>query len=312
MNLVSQKLARAVATLLAVSFITFMLTSLLPGDPAIGMLGPGGVTPQAIAAVRAELGLNHPLPIRYWLWLEHALRGNLGYSFVSNVSVRSELTTHLPVTLEIIVLAMVISLVLAVPGGIVSAARAGRPIDQVTSGLSFVLLAVPSFVMALLLILLFAVKVHLFPASGWTPLTQNPLQNLRGAFLPSLALALPQVAIFLRLLRGDIVALAQAKGISNLRVLLRHAFRISSLSLVTIIGLQVGFLLGGTVIVENLFSLPGIGSVLVQSIISRDLVTVQGLTLFISVAFVLVNLSVDLLYTVIDPRIRRGHTLATV
>jgi peptide/nickel transport system permease protein len=303
-----------------VSFITFMLTSLLPGDPAIGMLGPGGVTPQAIAAVRAELGLNHPLPIRYWLWLEHALRGNLGYSFVSNVSVRSELTTHLPVTLEIIVLAMVISLVLAVPGGIVSAARAGRPIDQVTSGLSFVLLAVPSFVMALLLILLFAVKVHLFPASGWTPLTQNPLQNLRGAFLPSLALALPQVAIFLRLLRGDMittlredfVALAQAKGISNLRVLLRHAFRISSLSLVTIIGLQVGFLLGGTVIVENLFSLPGIGSVLVQSIISRDLVTVQGLTLFISVAFVLVNLSVDLLYTVIDPRIRRGHTLATV
>jgi peptide/nickel transport system permease protein len=170
----------------------------------------------------------------------------------------------------------------------------------------------------LLLILVFAVDIHLFPASGWVPLTQNPVQNLRSAFLPSVALALPQVAIFARLLRGDMittlhedfVALAHAKGLSTMRVLFGHAFRPSSFSLVTVAGLQIGFLLGGTVIVENLFSLPGIGSMLVSAINARDLVTVQALTVFIATVFVLINFGVDLLYSVLDPRIRRGRSLA--
>jgi len=205
-----------------------------------------------------------------------------------------------------------------VPLGIWNAHRAGHLSDQVTAAITFVLLAVPSFVLALLLILLFAVKVHFFPASGWVPLTQDPVQNLRSATLPALALALPQVAIFARLLRGDMVTtlhedfitLAHAKGLSNLRVLLVHAFRPSSFSLVTVIGLQVGFLLGGTVIVENLFSLPGIGSMLVSAINSRDLVTVQALTLFIGSAFVIINFGVDMIYSTLDPRIRRGRALA--
>ncbi len=313
------KAVRMIATLLAVSFLTFLLTTLLPGNPAAAMLGPGGVSPKAIKAVDAELGLNHPFFDRYGIWLGHVLHGNLGYSFVNNTPVRSELAQGLPVTLEIIMLAMIMSLAIAVPGGIICAHRAGRVADRVISSVSFVLLAVPSFVMALLLILFFAVDVHLFPASGWVPLTQNIGQNLRSAFLPSLALALAQVAIFLRLLRSDMVttlredfvSLARAKGISERRVLLRHALRPSSLSLVTVVGLQFGFLLGGTVIVENLFALPGIGSVLVQSIVSGDLVTVQGVTLFIAAAFVIVNFAVDMTYTLIDPRIRRGRTLVS-
>ena len=314
----ADKFATLVATLLAVSFGSFMLTSLLPGDPAALMLGPSGITPQALIAVRQELGLDHPLFVRYWIWLSHVARGNLGFSYANNQSVRTMIWSHLPVTLEIIVLAMVISVALAVPLGIWNAHRAGHLSDQVTAAITFVLLAVPSFVLALLLILLFAVKVHFFPASGWVPLTQDPVQNLRSATLPALALALPQVAIFARLLRGDMVTtlhedfitLAHAKGLSNLRVLLVHAFRPSSFSLVTVIGLQVGFLLGGTVIVENLFSLPGIGSMLVSAINSRDLVTVQALTLFIGSAFVIINFGVDMIYSTLDPRIRRGRALA--
>jgi peptide/nickel transport system permease protein len=315
-----RKFGGLILTLLAVAFLTFLLTSLLPGNPALAMLGPSGVSAKAIAAVDAELGLNHSIIVRFWIWLGHVLHGNLGYSYANNMSVRTELAQYLPVTLELIVLAMVISLVLAIPGGVFTAYRAGRPVDQVSSGLTFVLIGIPSFVMALLLIYVFAVKFHLFPASGWVPLTQNPAENLRYAFLPAFTLALSQVAIFMRLLRGDMittlnedyVSLARSKGISTPRLLFRHAFRPSSFSLVTVVGLQVGFLLGGTVIVENLFAAPGIGMLLVQAIEARDLVTVQGITLFIAVAFVLVNFAVDLLYSVLDPRIRRGSaSLAT-
>jgi len=313
MTSLPRKFVSLLLTLLAVAFLTFMLTSLLPGNPAVALLGQQAITAKAIVAVDAELGLNHPLPLRFALWLGHTLTGNLGYSFVTNSSVSSELASRLPVTIEIILLAMVISLVLAIVGGIISAQRAGRVLDHLLADTSFVLLAVPTFVMALLLILLFAVRSHVFPASGWVPLTQDPFQNLRYAFLPSLALALPQVPVFMRLLRADMItvlnedfiALARSKGISPARVLLGHAFRLSSFSLVTVAGLQVGFLLGGTVIVENIFALPGIGSLLVQSIYSRDLATVQGVTLFIAAAFVVVNFCVDLIYTVIDPRIRR-------
>jgi peptide/nickel transport system permease protein len=313
------KVVGLVATLLAVSFLTFMLTSLLPGDPAATILGESGVTKEALAAVRAELGLNHPLPYRYWLWLDHLVHGNLGFSYAKNTKVSSLLASHLPVTVEIIVLALIISLVVAVPIGVFTAYRPGRIADQIAAGTTFVLLAIPSFVMALLLILVFAVHLRVLPASGWVPLSQNPVKNLRSAFLPSVALALPQIAVFARILRGDMittlredfVALATAKGLSTPRVLFGHAFRPSSFSLVTVVGLQVGFLLGGTVIVETLFSLPGIGAMLIGAIESRDLITVQGLTLFIAAAFVLVNFSVDLLYSVLDPRIRRGRSLAS-
>jgi peptide/nickel transport system permease protein len=318
MRVVRRKVTGLITTLLAVSLGAFFLTSLLPGDPAVALLGQSGVTPGAIAAVRRQLGLNHSLPDRYWIWLDHVLHGNLGFSLVQQQSVSSLLRSHLPVTLELVALSLILSLLAAIPIGIFTAYRAGRPADQVLSTLTFVGLAVPSFVVAVILILLFAVDFKLVPASGWIPLTANPVQNLRTAILPSVALALPQVAIFARVLRSDMVTtlqqdyiwMARSKGISTWRVLLVHAFRPSSLPLVTVTGLQVGFLLGGTVIVENIFSLPGIGQLLVTSISSRDLISVQGVTLFIAASFVLVNFAVDMLYSSLDPRIRRDRSLA--
>jgi peptide/nickel transport system permease protein len=280
------------------------------------MLGQNGVTPQALAQVRQQLGLNEPLPLRYLHWLGHVLHGNLGYSLVQQQSVSSILRTHLPVTLELVILSTVISLIVAVPIGIITAYRAGRATDQVLSTLTFVGLAIPTFVVALLLVLLLAVDVHVFPASGWVPLTANPASNLRSAFLPAVALALPQIAILSRVLRSDMVTtlqqdyiwMAQAKGLRTRRILFVHAFKPSSLALVTVAGLQVGFLLGGTVIVENLFGLPGLGQLMVSSILSRDLIVVQGVTLFIAAAFVIVNFLVDMLYSTLDPRIRRDRT----
>lgn len=304
-----------VSTLLAVSIGAFLLTSLLPGDPAAALLGQSGVTPQALAQVRHQLGLNQPLPVRYIHWLGHVLQGNLGFSLVQQQSVSSILTTHLPVTIELVVLSTVISLVLAVPIGILTAYHAGRLTDQVVSTLTFVGLAVPTFVVALVLVLLLAVDVHVFPASGWVALTASPFSNLRSALLPSVSLALPQVAILSRVLRSDMVTtlqqdfiwMAQAKGLRTRRILFVHAFKPSSLALVTVAGLQVGFLLGGTVIVENLFGLPGLGQLMVTSILSRDLIVVQGVTLFIAAAFVIVNFLVDMLYSTLDPRIRRDR-----
>lgn len=318
MRVLQRKLVGLITTLLAVSVGAFFLTSLLPGDPAVALLGQSGVTPEAVATVRRELGLNHSLPYRYWLWLDHLLHGNLGFSLVQQQSVSSLLRSHLPVTLELVILSLILSLMLAVPVGMVAAYFAGRAVDRTLSTLTFIGLAVPSFVVAVVLILVFAVDLHAVPASGWTPLTANPVENLRTAILPAAALALPQVAIFARVLRSEMVTtlqqdymwLARSKGLPTWRLLLVHAFRPSSLPLVTVTGLQVGFLLGGTVIVENLFSLPGIGQLLVTSISSRDLIVVQGLTLFIAAAFVIVNFAVDLLYSSLDPRIRRDRAIA--
>ncbi|HWE57183.1 MAG TPA: ABC transporter permease [Acidimicrobiales bacterium] len=317
---IGRQVVALLATLLAVSVLSFLLTSLLPGDPAVAILGPSGITQQSLASARRALGLDHPLVQRYWDWLGNVVHGNLGSSFITHISVSSELRQHLPVTLELIVLATIFSVVLAIPFGIWSGYRAGRADDRIISLLAFAGLAVPTFVVALMLILVCAVDLHWLPASGWVPLTQSPWQNFRSALLPALALALPQMAVNVRVLRSDVAATMQsdfvtfavAKGLPLRKILFRHAFRPSSLSFVTVMGLQIGFLLGGTVIVENLFSLPGIGQMLVQSILSRDLITVQGLTLFIATGFVVINFVVDLAYSLIDPRIRRGRNIATV
>lgn len=317
---IGRQLVALLSTLFAVSILSFLLTSLLPGDPAVAILGPSGINEQTLASARKELGLDHPLVQRYWDWLSKVVHGDLGNSFVNHLSVGSQLRTHLPVTLELIVLATILSVALAIPFGLWSGYQAGQPADRLISLAAFAGLAVPTFVVALLLILVCAVDLHWLPASGWVPLTQSLFQNLRSAILPALALALPQTAVNIRVLRSDVattmrsdfVTFAVAKGLPLRKILFRHALRPSSLSFVTVVGLQIGFMLGGTVIVENLFSLPGIGQLLVQSILSRDLITVQGITLFIAASFVMINFLVDLAYSLIDPRIRRGRDLAAV
>lgn len=307
-----RRVPQLVATLFVVSFLTFMLTGLLPGDPALQIAGSDNVTPEQLEAIRAELGLDRPLPTRYLSWLGDAVTGDLGRSFRTNQPVLDSITERLPVTLEVGALAIGVALVIAVPLATVTAYRAGRPIDKATTTITFGLLSIPSFMLALLLIYLFAVRFGWLPATGWTRLTDDVADNLRGAVLPAMSLAVAEIATYTRLLRTDMIAtlqqdfvlFAKSKGIPEWRVLLRHALRPSSLSLITIVGLNVGALMGGALIVETIFALPGIGRLLVDAIYQRDLLVVQGVVLFIAAGYVIVNFVVDITYAIVDPRIR--------
>ncbi len=313
-RLIAGKLLTLVPVLLAVSLLTYLLLGLLPGDPALQVLGAQAASAESIAAVRAALGLDRPLPVRYLSWLGAALQGHLGTSYITRQEVTDAILQRLPVTLELMGLSLVLALVVAIPLGVFSAYRAGGRFDRFVTSASFALLALPNFIFALVLIAVFAVGLGLFPATGWTGLSGGLVDNLRSAFLPALALSVGNLAVFTRLLRTDMIAtlqedhvvLARAKGLPTSRILFRHALRPSSFSLLTVAGLQVGTLLGGTVIIESIFALPGVGRLLFDAITSRDLLMVQGVVLLLAVAFVLVNFVVDVLYTFLDPRIRSG------
>ncbi len=314
LKMIAKKLLTLIPVLLVVSFLTYVMLDFLPGDPALQILGVGGATPEAIEAVRAELRLDDPLPVRYLGWLGDAVQGDFGRSYQSRQEVSTAIKERLPVTLEIAIMAMLMSVVIAIPLGVLSAYRAGTRLDRGITGATFGLLAIPNFMMALLLIYTLSVRFGLFPATGWTRLTADPVQNLKSVFMPALALAVSSMAVLTRLLRTDMIAtlqedhvlLARSKGLSTWRILFRHALRPSSFSLLTVGGLQVGALLGGAVIVEQIFALPGMGRLLLDSIFQRDLLIVQGVVLVIAVMYVLVNATVDVLYTFLDPRIRHG------
>ena len=314
-----RRLPMMVATLLVVSFLTFLLTSLLKGDPAVVILGPEGAKdPAAVAAVREDLHLDDPLPVRYVNWLGDAVTGDLGRSYRTGQEVTDAISERLPVTVEVGGLAIVLALATAIPLGTLSAFRAGGLADRIITGTSFGLLAVPSFMMAILLIWILAETLGWLPATGWVRLTDDPIENLRTAIMPALALAIGEFAVYTRLLRADMITtlqqdsitMARAKGIPTRRILFRHALRPSSFSLMTVVGLQVGAIIGGAVIVETLFALPGVGRLLVDSILQRDLIMVQGVALVIAISFVVINFIVDLLYTALDPRIRHGRAAA--
>jgi len=318
MQQILRKLLTLVPTVILVSILTFFLTSLLPGDPALLVLGTSSPTTEAIAAVHKDLGLDKPLPIRYLHYVNKVLHGDFGRSYRTNQPVLQAIGERLPVTLEIGLVALLASVLLAVPLGVLSAYRANKPIDRTITTASFGALAIPSFMSALLLLYVFAVYLGLFPATGWTRLTDNFVGNLKSVVLPATALGIGQLAFYTRLLRSDMIAtlqedfvsMARAKGLPTWRILFRHALRPSSFSLLTIVGLQVGGLIGGAVIVEQFFALPGVGRLLFDSITQRDLVMVQGVVLFLSLATVFANFAVDLLYSVLDPRIRRGSSAA--
>lgn len=317
LTFVRAKALHLVPVLFVVTCFSFLLTSLLPGDVALVMAGPNA-TPQSVAALRQELKLDQPLPLRYVDWLGRAVRGDLGTSPRSHTTVLDSIEERLPISLELLVLAELIGLLVAVPVGIASAYRAGGLLDQAASGAAFGVLAIPGFVVAIVLIYLFAVQLDLVPATGYTPLLTDPLANLRSFFLPALTVGLGEAAAYTRLLRSDMIAtlqedyiaMARAKGLPTWHILTRHALKPSSFTLLTVLGINIGRLMGGALIVETIFALPGIGRLLVESIYARDLVVVQGVVAFVAVAFVVVNFAVDLLYAVLDPRIRHGRALA--
>src|SRR5213595_1565404 len=310
---VARKFLYLVPVLIAVSLLTFLIASLLPGDLATTILADQA-TPENVAALRHDMGLDQPIWWRYASWLGHVLQGDFGRSFRTGQTVLQAVTERLPVSLELMLLAQIIGLVIGVPVAIACAVRSGGAFDRFMTGSAFAMLSVPTFLSAILLIYLFAVELRWLPATGYVPFGEDPVGNLRSFLLPALTLALGEWPVLMRVLRSDMIAtlqedyimMARAKGLKPSRILLVHALKPSSLTLVTLTGINIGRLIGGAVIIESIFALPGIGRLLVGAIYARDFVILQGVVLFVAAGFVLVNFTVDLLYAVLDPRIRHG------
>jgi peptide/nickel transport system permease protein len=312
---VGRRLLYVAPVLVAVSLLTFLIASLLPGDLAYVVLGDQA-TPDKVAALRHDMGLDQPIWWRYLSWLSHVLQGDLGRSFRTGQTVLQAVLERLPVSIELMLLAEIGGLAIGIPLAIICASRSGGTFDRFMTGAAFSMLSVPAFLSAILLIYLFAVQLKVLPATGYVPLAEDPLGNLRCFILPALTLALGEWPVLMRVLRSDLIAtlqedyitMARAKGLKPARILLVHALKPSSLTLVTVTGINIGRLIGGALIVETIFALPGLGRLLVGAIYTRDLIILQGVVLFVASGFVLVNFIVDMLYAVLDPRIRHGHT----
>ena len=312
---VAGKLAELLLVLLFVSLATFLLSTLLPGDPARTILGTRNRSEEDYARVREELGLDRPFLSRYQHWLADAVHGDFGQSYTPpRGPVSTTLSSSLPISIELAVLATVMSLAVSIPVALFSASRANRAADRTVTATSFVALSIPEFLVSLMLILVFVVNLQKLPRLGWVPLTEDPIENLRHALLPALALAIPLAALFTQLLRNDLVSTlkedyilaARATGEAPWRVLVQGALRPSLFSLVTVAGIYVGYLIGGTAVIESQFGLPGVGSRLVTAIGGNDVPTILAIVLVLAVAYVVVNTAIDLLYRHLDPRIRRG------
>jgi peptide/nickel transport system permease protein len=314
LGFVARRLLYLVPVLIAVSLLTFLIASLLPGDLAYVILGDQA-TPEKVAALRHDMGLDEPIWWRYLSWLGHVLQGDFGRSFRTGQTVLQAVAERLPVSLELMVLAELGALAIGIPLAIACAVRSGSAFDRFMTGSAFGMLSVPAFLSAILLIYLFAVELGWLPATGYVPFEEDPIGNLRSFLLPALTLALGEWPVLMRVLRSDMIAtlqedyiaMARAKGLKPSRILLVHALKPSSLTLVTVTGINIGRLIGGTVIVESIFALPGIGRLLLGAIFTRDLIILQGVVLFVACGYVLMNFMVDMLYAVLDPRIRHGH-----
>ena len=310
----SRRLLGLLPVLLSVSLLTFLIASLLPGDLAYVVLGDQA-TPENVAALRHDMGLDQPILWRYLRWLGHVLEGDFGRSFRTGQTVLTAVTERLPVSLQLMVMAEVIGLLIGMPIAILCAVRAGGAFDRFMTGTAFSMLSVPSFLSAILLIYLFAVELHWLPATGYTPFFEDPVDNLRGFLLPAFTLALGEWPVLMRVLRSDMIAtlqedyiaMAKAKGLRPARILWVHALKPSSLTLVTVTGINIGRLIGGAVIVESIFALPGLGRLLINAIYTRDLIILQGVVLLVATGFVLMNFLVDMMYAALDPRIRHGR-----
>jgi peptide/nickel transport system permease protein len=309
-------LLRRVVQLVVVSFIisvlAFLLVHLLPGDPAAVILGPND-TAQNRANLLHQLGLNKPLWNQYTIWLTAVFHGNLGQSYLNQQSVTHILATGAPIDIELIVISQIIAFGVAIPLALLTSRRPNRPLDNVATTGTFGMLALPPFVIAPIMVAIFAVGLHWFPATGYVRFNQDPLTNLKDFLLPSLAITAGSIAVYYRLLRSDLIStlqedfitMARSKGLSNSRIMWRHAFRPSTFSLLAAAGVNIGALIAGTFIVEYLFAIAGLGYSLVQAVQQRDYLVVQGLCLVIAIAYVVLQFVIDFIFTLVDPRVVR-------
>lgn len=305
------RLLSTIPVLIGTSLFTFLLVRLVPGDPIQIMLGPE-VQGNARAEISRLYGLDRPWPVQYIEWLGSVLRGDLGTSIRTGLPVTESIWQRLPTTLELTLLALLIGLLIGIPFAIVAAQHRGRLVDGLFSVIVLIGISMPGFWLATLLVLAFALNLRWLPSIGFVPLLENPAENLRRLILPALSLGVAFGATTMRFTRSsllevfnqDYVRTARAKGLREQAVIYRHALKNALIPVVTVTGIQVGRLLGGAVIIEQIFALPGIGRYIFDAITQRDYPVIQGTVLFFTILFILVNLFVDVLYGVIDPRIK--------
>ncbi|MET8234625.1 ABC transporter permease [Micromonospora sp. NPDC005298] len=298
-------------TLLLSTIVVFVGVRALPGDPALALAGEDR-SPEALDAIRRHYGLDQPLPVQFAQYVERVAQGDFGVSIRTGTPVSSMLTTALPVTVELSVLAIAIASLLGVGAGVLAAVRRGRPAEWLANALALIGLSVPHFWLGLLAILYLSVATGLFPASGFVPLLEDPLDNLHHIVLPAVILGTGLAAIIMRQTRSamldslssDYVRTAKAKGLRPRAVVTRHALRNSLIVVVTVVGLQLGGLISGAVVTEQIFGLPGFGKMTIDAVFQRDYPVIQAVVLLTATAYIVINFFVDLLYSVIDPRIR--------
>lgn len=306
-----QRLAISVVTLAVISVIVFTGVRMIPGDPARVMAGTEA-DEAGLAEIRAKYGLTDPLPVQYLRWIGLALRGDLGESIRTRETVVATVAKKLPVTVELACLSILVALCIAIPVGVLSAARRNTLWDYLANSLSLCGLSVPSFWLGIMLILLLSVRLHWLPASGFVPLWENPVGNLTRMLMPAFVLGATLGAVLMRqtrnsmieVLGADYIRTAYSKGLPGRAVVFRHAIRNGLIPVVTILGLQMGALMGGAVVTEQIFVVPGFGRLIVESVFTRDYPLVQGVVLITASAYVLINLLVDISYSLLNPRIR--------
>ncbi|MFL5280875.1 MAG: ABC transporter permease [Rhodopila sp.] len=313
MNL-GARLAQIVPTLILVSVLVFLLQQLMPGDPAMVLAGEERGDPRVVAQIRAELWLDRPVPEQYLHWIGNVLRGDLGYSWRTRQKVSDLIEQKLPVTAQLGSMTFVIALLIGIPAGVVAAVKRNKTWDYIANAIGLAGLSMPTFWLGILMILLFSVRLGWLPPSGYVPLTDNVPQSLLTTIMPAVVLGAAIAAVLMRHTRSamlsalsqDYVRTARAKGLPKPRVILLHALRNALIPIVTLGALEFGTLLSGAVLTEQVFSIPGFGKMIVDAVFNRDYPVVQGVVLVTAVLFVGLNLLADILYVLINPRLRRA------
>ena len=306
-----RRILTAIPTLFIVTLMVFGVQRALPGDPALILAGEQQ-DPKVIAFIRDKYRLDDPLPVQYAAWLGQVVQGDLGQSIRTNQSVTGLIFSKLPITIELAVLSMLIAILIALPVGVISAVRKNTPVDYAGTIFALSGLSIPNFWLGILLILLISVRWQLLPASGFVPLSESVSENLARMVMPAFVLGTGLAAVLMRQMRSsmlevlnqDYVRTAQAKGLMRRTVVLRHALRNALIPVVTILGLQMGALLSGAVLTEQVFTIPGFGKLIVDAVFNRDYAVVQGVVLFTATSYILINLLVDIAYALLNPRIQ--------